>query len=121
MDFDQISHFEVSRIFEGPSCVCFQAFILATIKFSVFAVSLEVIPTLFTKRDSEYEGQRCYVGEQETNFQLWDKLAQRNEQEKQVIEKLELVVEYYWEKRKEVVLLVAHSVAHKGTWLGNSV
>lgn len=48
-----------------------------------------------------------------TNLEHWNELCERNDEEKEIVEVLELVEEYYWDQRAHIVLCVVLSVRGK--------
>ena len=78
--------------------------------------SIEIIYTFLDHRHDEYEGQRCDVSEQETDFKKWHKLADSDDQEEHVEEKLELIVQHLEDEAEHIVLLVVKAIRYEMRW-----
>jgi hypothetical protein len=70
--------------------------ILSIVQLLVTTVPHVVIIELFDHGYAEHEDQWCHVGEKETYFQEWDELRQCNQEEKEILEELELIPEHFW-------------------------
>ena len=119
-NLDYMANFDIFRS-DGNNAT--QALLLP-LQDSVFRViqllvppeSIEVIYTFLDHGHDEYEGQRCDVSEQETDFEEWHKLADSDDQEEHVEEKLELIVQHLEDEAKNVVFLVVQAIRYEMRW-----
>jgi len=90
-----------------------QVFVLGVVKLLILSISLKIIRCFLPHSNHKYKYEGRHIGEQKSNFEWRVELTERNQQEKQIVEELELVVEHDWQERENVVSLIPDFVAHK--------
>jgi len=113
MNFQNIAHLHCRTRLHVPCATLLQVFVHCIIHIFVLPESLDVVKCLFDHRDRQHEHKWRNVCEHKTDLQWRVKLGHCDQQEKHIVEKLELVVENDRQESQNVVFRVILAISHE--------
>lgn len=121
VDFDYVADTNILSSLQIPVSVGVKVLVFLIVSLFVLPPPLDVVERLLGHRDQQHEHQWRYIREQVSHLQWWHELRERDEEEEQVVEELELIEKYDRYECNDVILVILQLIRHESARRSTSI